>query len=242
MQHAPEFHAGRHDELLALLALDPKPYWHDQEGAAKVLALRGYVDGAVQLIEGLRSRYAPDRALSAVAEQLLLDAGRIDEAYARYGIVATSANTNIATFRAIAKRYPRIEPQRILGDLIASTPGEEGKWFATAKTLKQCDLPLALARGSRVDPKTLVRAARDHLKSQPSFAPEVALSALHWMARGARYELTCSDVCAARDHALAAAATLGVSALASERIAENVAGYGSSARWVSQCLGHEAST
>jgi hypothetical protein len=85
------FHAGRHDELLAL---DPKPYWHDQEWAAKVLALRGDVDGAVQLIEGLRSRYAPDRALSAVAEQLLLDAGRIDEAYARYGIGATSANTN----------------------------------------------------------------------------------------------------------------------------------------------------
>jgi hypothetical protein len=234
------FHAGRHDELLALLALDPKPYWHDQEWAAKVLALRGDVDGAVQLIEGLRSRYAPDRALSAVAEQLLLDAGRIDEAYARYGIVATSANTNIATFRAIAKRYPGIEPQRILGDLIASTPGEEGKWFATAKTLKQYDLALTLAQRSSVDPKTLVRAARDHVKSQPSFALEVALSALHWMARGAGYELTCADVCAARDHALAAAASLGVSALASERVAENAAGNGSSARWVRQCLGLEA--
>ena len=120
------------------------------------------VNAAVNLMEGLRSRHAPAMALSAVAEQLLPDAGRIDEAYARYGIQATSANTNIAIFRAIAKRYPGIEPNRVLGDLIASTPGEEGKWFATAKTLKQYDLALALERRAPVDPKTLVRAARDH--------------------------------------------------------------------------------
>ncbi|MDP1691755.1 MAG: hypothetical protein Q8L49_07365 [Burkholderiaceae bacterium] len=74
------FHAGRFDELLAVLALDPNPYWHDQQWAAKALAARGDVDGAVNLKEGLRSRHAPDIALSAVAEQLLLDAGRVDEA------------------------------------------------------------------------------------------------------------------------------------------------------------------
>jgi hypothetical protein len=60
------------------------------------------------------------------------------------------------------------------------------------------------------------------------------------MARGVGYELTCADVCAARDHAFAAAATLGAGALASERVAENAAGNGSSARWVRQCLGLEA--
>ena len=84
--------------------------------------------GDLKLIDGLRSSYAPDTALSAVAEQLLLDAGRIEEPYARYGIQATAANTNIATYRAIAKRFPGIEPNWILGDLIASTPGEKGKW------------------------------------------------------------------------------------------------------------------
>ena len=109
------------------------------------------------------------------------------------------ANTNIATFRAIAKRYPGIETSRILGDLIVSTPGEEGRWFATAKTLKQYDLALALARRAPVDPKTLVRAARDH--------------------------------------AVAAAGTLGSGAHVSERIAANVAGDGTAARWVRQCLG-----
>lgn len=231
------FHAGRLDDLLAMLALDPKPYWHDQQWAAKATAARGDVDGAVALMEALRSRHAPDMALSTVAEQLLLDAGRVDEAYARYGIQATSANTHIATFRAIAKRYPGIEPSRILGDLVASTPGEEGKWFATAKTLKQFELALALARRAPVDPKTLVRAARDHVKNQPAFALEVALMALYWMARGEGYELTGTDVGAARDHAAAAAGTLGAVAHVSERIAANVAGEGTAARWVRQCLG-----
>ena len=222
-----------------MLVLDPKPYWHDQQWAAKALAARGDVDGAVNLMEGLRSRLAPDMALSAVAEQLLLDAGRIDEAYARHAIEATSANTNIATYRAIAKRYPGIEPSRILGDLIASTPGEEGKWFATAKTLKQYDLALALARRSPVGPKTLVRAARDHLESQPAFALDVALAALYWMARGEGYELTGADVAAASDYAAAAAAVLGTEALGRERIAESVAGDGPAARWARQCLGFD---
>jgi hypothetical protein len=231
------FHAGRFDDLLAVLALDPKPYWHDQQWAAKALAARGDVDGAIELMEALRSRHAPDRALSAVAEQLLLDAGRVDEAYARYAIQATSANTNIATFRAITKRYPGIEPSRILGDLISSTPGQEGKWFATAKTLKQYDLTLALARRGPVDPMTLVRAARDHVNSRPAFALEVALTALHWMARGAGYDLAGADVAAARDHAVAAAAVLGSEVLVGERIAGHVAGNDPAARWVRQCLG-----
>lgn len=231
------FHAGRFDELLEVLALDSKPYWHDQKWAAKALAARGDVDGAIKLLEGLRSRHAPDSALSAVAEQLLLDAGRAEEAYARYGVLATLANTNIATYRAIAKRYPGVEPGRILGDLIASTPGEEGKWFATAKTLKQYELALALARRAPVDPKTLVRAARDNVTTQPAFALEVALVALHWMASGVGYELTGADVRGARDHALAAAGTLGLAGGAGGRIAEQVGGHGPSALWVRQCLG-----
>jgi hypothetical protein len=86
-----------------------------------------------------------------------------------------------------------------------------------------------------------VRAARDHVKSQPSSALEVALSALTWLARGAGYELTCADACAARDHAFAAA-NLGVAGLASDRVAESAAGSRSLARWVRQCLGLEAIT
>lgn len=108
--------------------------------------------------------------------------------------------------------------------------------------MKQFDLALALARRSAVEPKTLVRAARDHQKTQPAFALEVALAALHWMARGAGYEITSAEVSAAREHALAAGQALSPSAQRQEaqvlkRIAECVAGRSPAARWVRQCLG-----
>jgi len=236
------FTAGRFDELEQLLALDPKPFWHDQQWKARVHAERGDVDGAIRVIEAMRGPYAPDAALSALAEQMLREAGRSEQAYARYAIAAHSAHTHIATYRAIAKRYPLIEPQRILGDLIASSPGQEGNWFATAKTLKQFDLALALAQRSAVEPKTLVRAARDHQKTQPAFALEVALAALHWMARGVGYEITSAEVCAARDYALTAGQSAAPSTQYQEaqilkRIAECIAGPAPAARWVRQCLG-----
>ena len=39
-------------------------------------------------------------------------------------------STYLATFRAVASKYPDRTPNDILRDLVASTPGEEGKWFA----------------------------------------------------------------------------------------------------------------
>ncbi len=234
------FKAARFDELLDLLALEPKPWWQDQQWVARVLVARGDVDGAVQVIEQARGAHSPETALSAMAEGILIEAGRTEQAYQRYGIAAADANTNRATFRSIAKKYPAVETQRILRDLIASTPGEEGKWFATAKTLKQYELALALARRSPVDPKTLARAARDHVKGQPAFALEAALAALHWMARGWGYELTCADARAAYDHAMAAAAILQQRPAVDARIAQLAAGDTSQAKWVRQCLGLEA--
>jgi Fic family protein len=111
----------------------------------------------------------------------------------------------VATYRAIAKKYPELEPQRLLHDLIESTPGEEGKWFATAKALGQFDLALELAWHSPCDPKKLTRAARDHLRKHPTFAVEAALAALHWIAQGAGYALTGLDVLEAYRYATEAA-------------------------------------
>ncbi len=64
--------------------------------------------------------------------------------------------------------------------------------------------------------------------------------ALYWMASGVGYELTCTDVCDARDHALTAAGALGLCAIASERIAQQVAGPGVSTLWMRKCLGIDA--
>ena len=48
------------------------------------------------------------------------------------------------------KMYPAKAPREVIGDLIPQTPGEEGKWFATAKALGMLELALDLARRSSI--------------------------------------------------------------------------------------------
>ncbi len=114
--------------------------------------------------------------------QELLDLLELDSPpmwhYRRYGLGAALGNSYIARFRALAKRYPMKDKALILADLIASTPGEEGNWFAAAKEIGLFDLALELANRSPCDPKTLTRAARDFLDSEPAFALGCAMAAL----------------------------------------------------------------
>jgi hypothetical protein len=100
------------------------------------------------------------------------------------------------------------DPSQVLSDLIATTPGEEGKWFATAKDLKLYDLALDLANRTPCDPKTLTRAARDYLDTEPAFALGSAMAALRWLSEGWSYEVTSTDVVEAYDRAMVAAARL----------------------------------
>jgi len=84
-----------------------------------------------------------------------------------------------------------------LADLVKTTPGDEGKWFAAAKGAGLFDEALALAARTPCDPKTLTRAARDYAGSQPAFALGAGLLALYWLAHGCGYEITSADVWAA---------------------------------------------
>ena len=63
-------------------------------------------------------------------ETILLSSGRSEEAYRRYGLIANQAATYVAWFRAVTKKYPHKAASDVLDDLVAQTPGEEGKWFA----------------------------------------------------------------------------------------------------------------
>ena len=112
-------------------------------------------------------------AIAEFCEGVLLDAGFVDEAYARYAVEATYSTTNLATFKAVAKKYPGIPKETILRDLVASQPGQEGKWFAAAKDSGLFELAIELANKSPADPRTLIRAARD-------FAVKHAFSAPNW--------------------------------------------------------------
>ena len=121
--------------------------------------------------------------------------------------------------------------------LIRSTPGDEGKWFATAKTLKLYELAAQLAHHSPCEPKTLNRAARDHLATMPEFALVVALASLKWLAQGWGYEVTGYDVLEAHDHVTNAARALGREEEARKRVLAVVSGDHSPAMWVRQILG-----
>ena len=188
------FKADRHDELLDLLTMDPRPIWPYLVWGARVLVARGQVDEAIGYVRERAGTTTSLEAIARFAEDELLTAGRRAEAFDQYALLANQANSNLSTFRALAKKYPELAPEKLLGHLIASTPGELGKWFATAKTLKLFDRATALAWASPCDPKTLTRAARDHLVKQPEFAMQAALAALHWMSMGHGYELTALDV------------------------------------------------
>lgn len=90
---------------------------------------------------------------------------------------ANRAGTYLAWFRAVRRTYPEQMPADVLSDLVRHTPGDEGKWFAAAKSAKLFDEAIALANTAPCDPRTLTRAARDFAHAIPTFATESGLAA-----------------------------------------------------------------
>lgn len=234
------FKSGRHGELLDLLEGDPHPIWPYLLRGGRVLLARGQIDEAIAYMQRRSGTTTPEAALARFAEEALLQAGRSDEAYERYAIEANQANSRLATYRAIPRKYPLVEPDRLLHDLIASTPGDEGKRFATAKSIKRLDLAIELAWASPCDPRTLTRAAKDHLDSQPAFAVQAAVAALHWIADGYGYELTALDARAAYGLAVKAAKLLGRTDEVQQRVQRIIDSERPGVTWLRQALGTAA--
>jgi hypothetical protein len=199
------FKADRHDQILELLTMDPRPIWPYLVWGAKVLATRGQIDEAIAYLRERAGSTTSEISIARFAEEELLKAGRRVEAFNQYALLANQANSNLSTFRALKKKYPELAQEKLLGYLVSSSPDEPGKWFATAKTLKLFEQATRLAWASPCDPKTLNRAARDHLKTQPDFAMQCALASLNWMSIGHGYELTGMDVQDAHRMAIEAA-------------------------------------
>ncbi len=219
------YRAERYDELIVLLDVD-RTLWDYKQWAAKALAAQGKKAEALRYAESCRSPWASDLAIDRLCEDVLLSSGMVDEAYERYGLRANQAGTYLATFRAVAKRYPHRATSEILTDLVATTPGDEGKWFAAAKDAGLYDDALTLASRTPCDPRTLARAARDFGEKQPAFAIGAGLLSLHWLVRGYGYEITSADVLDAYRATLAAAERIDTVAEVKERARKLVAGEG----------------
>jgi hypothetical protein len=228
--------AGRYAELYELLRVEK--FWSYKRWAVKALAAEGKADEAIMLAESSRGPWTNDTDVNQLCEGILLSSGRIEEAYRRYGLYAHRAGTYLATFRAVAKAYPSIPRDRVLSDLIETSPGDEGKWFATAKELKLYDVALGLVRESPCDPKTLTRAAHDFAEREPAFAHGAGLAALRWLTQGQGYEITSLDVWGAYHSTLKAAEHLGTLSDTKESIRQLVAQEGAGG-FVRQVLGRE---
>lgn len=216
---ASMYAAARHEELLALIDKAPFKWWHDRRWGVKALSALGKKAEAIRYAEESRGLNDPDWQIAQACEDILLSSGLLDEAYRRYAVAANQGITNLATFRAIAKKYPNKQPEEILRDLIASTPGAEGKWFAAAKDAGLFDVAIELVTRSPTDPRTLTRAARDYAEKQPDFALAAGLAALHWISRGHGYEISGGDVLDAYSAVNQAAVGAGVPA---QRINEQI--------------------
>ena len=69
---------------------------------------------AIRYAEESRGLNDPGWQIAQACEALLLSSGLTDEAYRRYALEANQGTTNLATFRAIAKKYPNKLPEEIL--------------------------------------------------------------------------------------------------------------------------------
>lgn len=186
--------SGQFERLLALIDLYPRKFWSYRKWGVDALVALGHKAEAIRYAEDCRGLNEPTWQIAQACEAILLSSGMADEAYERYAYEANQAGTYLATFRAICKKYPRRTTESILANLVDRTPGEEGKWFAAAKDAKLYDLALDLARKSPVDHRTLMRAVEDFADSQPEFALNCGLIALHWICAGRAYEVTMGEV------------------------------------------------
>lgn len=173
--------SGRYAELEELLGLRSRPFWLYDRWWAKALLAQDRVQEALDYA----SMY-PEAA--SFREKLLLEQGRVEEAYKTYGL-RLNESTYLNCFRDVCKRYPQIEKGRVLRDLIASTPGDEGKWFAAARSAGELELAQELAWHGPCAPSTLMTAVKDLRAKRPDIAYNLACAALRGIDLGWSYEL-----------------------------------------------------
>jgi hypothetical protein len=230
------YRAERYEEIVDILKVDT--IWPYKRWAVKALAAIGNKAEAIRYAEVCRGPRTPESDVDALCEEILLSSGLVEEAYQRYGLRANRGGTYLATFRAVAKKYPHKNLAELLADLVDTTPGDEAKWFAAAKDAGLYDDALALAAHSPCDPKTLTRAARDFAEKEPAFALGAGLLALQWLVRGYGFETTSADVRAAYTNTMKAAENAGMVEEARQQVQQLVAGEGPGG-FVTRVLGRD---
>jgi hypothetical protein len=144
------YRAERYAEIVELL--EAEAFWPYKRWDFKALAAMGRKSEAIEYAESCRGPWTPDGDVDTLCEEILRSSGLVEQAYERYGARPHRAETYLATFRAVAKRYPHKAAGDILADLVMATPGEEGKWFAAARRRASTVRPLRFCRRGSAGP------------------------------------------------------------------------------------------
>jgi len=201
--------AVRFAEILELVNMVPYKFWPYRVWAVRALKNMGKADQAIRYAEESRGLNDNPYAIARECEDILLSGGMMDEAFERYAYEANIKSTYLATFRAIAKKYPHKDKEEMVIYLAAQTPGEEGKWFTAARSAGLYSKAIELAMSTPCDPRTLTRAARDTVETEPVFAMQAGFAALYWLVQGYGYDITSLDVWAAYNFTMQAAENCG---------------------------------
>ncbi len=229
--------AERYRDVLELLALRTIGIWPERRFGVIALAALGRVDDSIDYARDSNLLgHAYQQAIAEQCEQVLLAAGDRHRAYVEFAHSANHRQNYLQTFRSLTRKYPEREPSTILSDLIEASPGLEGRWFATARSLRFFNLAAEIAQRAPCDPRTLNRAAGERLAHDPGFAYDVAVASLRWIAEGHGYLIDGADVFAAYDIAVDAARRLGRLALLREQIAVICEGMHASAEWIRRLI------
>jgi hypothetical protein len=192
--------SGRYAELQELLATRRHRF------GAEALVRQRQWEAAIAFAEAVRggtNSGSYEKSIDRFCENILIQHGRSDEAYRRYGLRAASGTTNLSVYRSLVRTYPDRDPRQMLLDLI-ETRGDKGKWFAAAKDAGFLDIAVECAAAHGADPSTLVRAARDFRGKDPRFAAAVALLALSNLLAGGGYDPQVAEAYDAVKHLLSA--------------------------------------
>jgi len=229
--------AGRYDEVLDIVRIEKPGFFHYQQFGIRALAAKGNLEKALELVESFADDPSYAGHAAALGEEILLSVGREQEAYEKYGLRSAIRSTGLATFSAIVKKYPSLPPERIVRDLMAFEPGNEGRYFAAARKAGLIDLAVTIAQTAGVEPKTLTTACKDSLKKNPGLALRFGMIALERLAEGFGYDITSLDVLRAYHAALDAARASGREGEILARIAKIAEHDRSIGRLVSSVIG-----
>ena len=173
-------YTDRFDELQDLLQLRDKPFWPYNKFWAMALVKQDKREEALAYAEHIQSQSTTNNSeieIDEFCESVLIQIGRIDEAYEKYGLNLPPNGTYLNIYRGICKKYSSLDKRKILLDCIEKS-GDQGKWFASAKTAGFLDIALQCAQSRQAQPSTLTRAVDEYADTNPEFSVKVGICAI----------------------------------------------------------------